>query len=205
MEITQIKKMKVETVIDFCGFYETSASERVAEEIFANWWYKRGNEEYIEEWQLNEKDQKDWDDFWGDVEYNNQRRDLQNQYILQYAKNYFDELHNLTDVKIDVTSEDLELHSPQYYNFTTDRIFVKVEKEKLMELYKKLDKVKFAEKIKEQFTDRPGFASFYPNDIADSKWQDVENFDHNQWLTVLQCFIGEEQLEDLDNDIYIQL
>lgn len=197
-----MQKEKKEITIPFCGFYETYAREQIDRAIYADWAYKNGIEAE-EECDLDDETQKKYEDFYLSEEHDLEVAKYKKDYITQYARAYFSQLHNETDINLFFEDDEIVLDSPQYYNFTTDRIFVKVEKEKLLELYKKLDKVKFAEKIKEKFTSYDGFSSYYDNSIDGDDWVDVEKYDHNNWLTVLECFLDDEVVDNLHTEVYL--
>jgi hypothetical protein len=63
------------------------------------------------------------------------------------------------------------MHSPKYYNFTNDSINVEVtlSKENINNIatYIKENVENFAEYIKKHYTSRPGFSSYYSNDVSD--------------------------------------
>lgn len=205
-----MQKEKVEIVIPFCGFYESYASSKVDDYIF-NYWRDKNVKDVnkYEYHQLTEKQKEKWDKFaWSD-KHDKLVAEYRKDFCVQYAKDFFELLKDESGVRLQFEEGDVVLESPRFYNFTTDRIFVKVGKAGLLELYKKLDKVKFAEKVKEKFTSYDGFASYYDNSIEGEDWVDVEKYDHNNWLTVVETFVdgdteaGREALDNLICEIYI--
>lgn len=204
-----MQKEKIEICLPFCGFYETWAGEKIEEWLFGYWRDRNVKDQNKwEYYQLTEKQKDKWEKFSDSNKYYQLRADYKKSFCEQYARDFFKELHNESGVLLEFEDRDVVLDSPRFYNFTTDRIFVKVDKAGLLELYKKINMVKFAEKVKEKFTDRPGFSSYYPNYIS-GEWLDVDNYDHNQWLTVIETYIdedteeGRELLENIVNEIYI--
>lgn len=84
-----------------------------------------------------------------------------------------------------------ELNSPREYNFTTDRIFVYIPKDEIAQIHRETmedtNRKAILEKlIKDKFTSRSGFMSFYDNDLTD--WPaDVSEWDHNQVGTLIEA------------------
>jgi len=76
------------------------------------------------------------------------------------------------------------LDSPREYNFRTDRIFADMEESDLKELRKEVDEEEMREFVKDHFTSREGFSSFYSGDYEDWLKQE-EPWDHNQWGAML--------------------
>ena len=89
----------------------------------------------------------------------------------------------------------VELSSPKYYNFSTDRIFVKISCKFIEELKKKIDKFALGKAILEQFTSRDGFISFYSNDVNEWLGQ-KEPWDHNQVCLLLEVLLVSKYGED---------
>lgn len=80
--------------------------------------------------------------------------------------------------------------SPREYNFTTDRCFMQLPLADFERMRKACDEDKLAALIRETFTSRDGFASFYSNDI--NTWNDkpLGEYDHNEAGTVLRAYIA---------------
>lgn len=93
--------------------------------------------------------------------------------------------HVLADTGIVLTFESME--SPREYNFGTDVLFVTInDTEKLATL---VDPAKFEALIKEQFTSRSGFHSFYSNDIEVWRAKPYADWDHNELGTLLTAYL----------------
>ncbi len=115
---------------------------------------------------------------------------------LNFACIYYFDVEDLIIKKI---KEDVD--SPREYNYSTDRAFFTVEMNedkyhKVIDLVfdKFWDSLKKA--IKKRFTSRPGFTSFYSNDIED--WYNKKyDFDHNELSTIFGLIVRE--YEDQDN------
>lgn len=183
-------------LIPFVGFYESIASEKAEDIAF---------HDYITEKDIKENPETGWldkpedmteaeqEDFW-DNYYPAKIKEIREQ----VAKDYIEHLGKELGLKLTFES----ISSPRYYNFTTDRLFVDVDSNELIHLYNLVDQKILAEMIKERHTSRPGFDSYYENDINDPSWQDPALYDHNQWETVVDAYIKQNEIE-VDELYYI--
>lgn len=82
-----------------------------------------------------------------------------------------------------------EMVSPREYNFSTDRLFVKIDAVLLRELFRQVMLVDnswaFDKAVKESFTSRDGFCSFYDNDPKALAAKPLADWDHNEVKTLL--------------------
>lgn len=93
--------------------------------------------------------------------------------------------HVLADTGIVLAYESME--SPREYNFSTDALYVTVnDPKKLVQL---VDPAKFEAVIKEHFTSRSGFHSFYSNDITAWRAKPLDEWDHNELGTLLTTYL----------------
>lgn len=103
---------------------------------------------------------------------------------VKYARKYTQALSHLTDIEFKFKS----LISPKYYNYETDRIVGEIELGEIQTLKERVNPVTLAKLIKDNFTSRSGFISFYPNDLK--RWDsDVTKWDCVQLGTLLEAFI----------------
>jgi hypothetical protein len=126
-----------------------------------------------------------------------------------YAKDYAQAFAYATKLQLSFD----ELNSPNEYNFQTDRIFVDVTPESVTKLFATVDKDVLRQYIKEEYTSRSGFISFYSPDL--NEWPaDVTEWDHNQLGTLISVavdFDEEKYMEelngsgDVDNWVYSAL
>jgi hypothetical protein len=182
-------------LVPFVGFYESTASMKAEDIAFHNFVSennivenKDGRMDIPDD--LEEKIQeKFWDEY-----YPKNIKDIREQ----IAKDYIEHLGN----EIGITMQFESIDSPKQYNYTTDRLFVDVPKNELIDLYNRTDKKILEEMIKERHTSGPGFDSFYQNEITDPSWQDPEQFDHNQWQTVIEAKAKQDEV-DLEELYYI--
>lgn len=98
-----------------------------------------------------------------------------------------------------------ELVSPREYNFTTDRLFVRIPLDAIEKIASEMDDRPLRETIRKNHSSRSGFVSFYANDLDDAQWQKpVREWDHNQLQTMLEAKLIQEDLEcnDFQDDLY---
>jgi hypothetical protein len=90
-----------------------------------------------------------------------------------------------------VAFEFAEMTSPREYNFTTDRVFCRVA---FADVEKMLGATKpdtLARIIRERFTSRSGFISFYSAEFADWMAKPREKWDANECGTLLIAFLAD--------------
>jgi len=177
---------KIEIRIPFMGFYETIAHDEVQRNAFMSW---EGSADYCDESELPD-DKKD--EFWD--WYMDHCKEFELELAKSYARNLADEIKKDTKIKIEFS--DLIIDSPRQYNYVTDRIFVKTDVNKLLELFAKTNKKILKERIKKEFTSCPGFDSFYKNTLEE--WGDPIGFDHNQWATVIKTYMKDYNIEEYE-------
>lgn len=78
--------------------------------------------------------------------------------------------------------------SPREYNFQTDRLFADVPLKVMRELFKRSaadNHAKLSHVIRQRFTSRDGFSSFYSNNLADWIAKPLREWDHNEFGTLI--------------------
>lgn len=189
----EIKKINI--LVPFVGFYESIASQKAEEIAFRDYVSENNIKENADNVldipdDMTEAEQEDfWDNY-----YPSKIKEIREQVAKDYIEHLGDELG------LAMTFESIS--SPAYYNFTTDRLFVDVDASEMIHFYNKVDKTILADMIKERHTSGPGFDSFYENDIAHESWSDPEKYDHNQWQTVVEAYIKQNNIE-IDELYYI--
>ena len=112
----------------------------------------------------------------------------------KYAKAYVKALAQVIGIPLDYE----EMQSPREYNFTTDRLFAKLDRSSLAAMLRVVRGKRLDDKINAWFTSRSGFVSHYPNKL--SLWPRISDWDHNQVGCVLACYIDNlracRQIED---------
>ena len=175
---------KLESTIPFCGFYESFISDDID--------YQIGQQiEWDSDiYDLNEDEQQIlWDSY---LSVN--RKYFYNQIAQDYT-NFYIEILNRRLKGFELKAKFNLFTSPREYNFKTDRIFINIEKNHAIDFIKyiiKNYKKELEEKIKQRFTSRSGFNSFYKNSL--DLWpKDYSEWDHNQIGTCFELFDLEEE------------
>lgn len=89
------------------------------------------------------------------------------------------------------------LTSPREYNFSTDRIFCTISEDDARHILGAVDYPAFAALVRETFTSRDGFISYYSPDLTE--WGSIVNWDHNQVGTLLQAYADQVQGSEFDS------
>lgn len=120
---------------------------------------------------------------------------------IKYARKYTQGLSNLTGLEFKFKC----LISPKFYNYETDRIVGEIEIGEIQTLKERVNPVTLAKLIKDNFTSRSGFISFYPNDL--SRWDsDVTKWDCVQLGTLLEAFILDQAKSgEIKDDLEYQI
>lgn len=166
--------------IPFDGFYESWIDDMIDNEI---------------EMQLEDME-KDFDE----VEVKINREAIARAYVKLYEATLEEQLEHVGKPHLIVGLGFKELISPREYNFMTDRILGTVnDRGRLRHIYHVLcgDSHHLDRDIKEQFSSRSGFASFY-DDFANN-WRDkpLRQWDANELSVLLPYFGG----SDFDLDL----
>jgi hypothetical protein len=106
-----------------------------------------------------------------------------------------------SDIKVPKNFIQFEsIESPQYYNYTTDRLFVYVNKSIIKRLYRyvmQYELEKFEAFVWARHTSCSGFSSYYPNNIR--YWKpDPLDWDHNQLQTLFYALIAPDNWQETD-------
>lgn len=101
----------------------------------------------------------------------------------RYAKSYVSTLRELLELP-SLTFK--EMVSPMFYNFETDRIFASISRQDLTHTLALVSGERLEQKVREMFTSRPGFCSFYPDNMAG--WPPFDDWDHNHVGAVLAAY-----------------
>ena len=175
---------KLESTIPFCGFYESFISDDID--------YQIGQQiEWDSDiYDLNEDEQQIlWDSY---LSVN--RKYFYNQIAQDYT-NFYIEILNRRLKGFELEAKFNLFTSPREYNFKTDRIFINIEKNHAIDFIKyiiKNYKKELEKKIKDRFTSRDGFFSFYKNSL-DLWIDDYSEWDCNMIGTCFELFDLEEE------------
>ena len=175
---------KLESTIPFDGFYESFISDDIYHQI------GQQIEWDSDIYDLNEDEQQVIEDSYLSVN----RSYFYNQIAEDYTNFYIDALNErLEGFTLNATYKCFE--SPREYNFETDRIFIEIEENHAIDFIKyiiKNYKKELEKKIKDRFTSRDGFISFYKNSL-DLWIDDYSEWDFNMIGTCLELFDLEEE------------
>jgi len=115
----------------------------------------------------------------------------------KYARNYVSAISSETGLKFEFRN----LWSPKEYNFATDEIYCFMNEEDVKKISSVLETETLKKLIKQRFTSRDGFCSFYSNDIDEWKEKDVMEWDEIELGTLLDAWLKENE----ENDLYENL
>lgn len=158
------------TTIPFSGFYNSlhdSSLDDALDQMFTNWETDARNDK-LRDRAFNACQ-------WGLVHGN---------YAAEYAKAL------AAEFKIALTFESLK--SPREYNFDTDRIFCEIELDEVKRIRAETSEKAFRDKVRERFTSRSGFISFYSANL--DNWDEIETWDHNEVGTLIAAYIDEQAM-----------
>jgi len=181
---------KLESTIPFDGFYESFISDDIDHQI------GQQIEWDTDIYNLNVNEEKIlWDNY---LSVN--RSYFYNQIAEDYTNFYIDDLNTklnyaYPDHGFTLNAKFSFLTSPREYNFETDRIFIEIEENHCIDFIKyiiKHYKKELEEKIKQRFTSRSGYWSYYKNTL-DSWTQDYLEWDCNMIGTCFELFDLEEE------------
>ena len=182
---------KLESTIPFDGFYNSFISADIENEIDSSTQY------YSESYELNDNEEQLLSNSFLSVNNNN----FYNEICKDYTSFYIDKLNErIKDFTLKATYKCFI--SPKEYNFQTDRVFIEIEENHCIDFIKytiKNYKKELDNKIKERFTSKSGFISFYENNL-ESWTNNYKKWDHNQIGICFELFDIEE-----DEDIVYSL
>ena len=115
-----------------------------------------------------------------------------------WASGFLVELIDATGLALKMQWEAME--SPRFYNFETDRVFVKMPLDDLQKLFDysaaKDNHATLGRVIAERHSSRDGFISFYDNTLESWLFKPLAEWDHNQFETLIQAVLLTEYSED---------
>jgi hypothetical protein len=168
--------------IPFAGFYQSIWSDIVDQYV----------EQYVElhDEQINAESIYDHLDF----------RQAYTELAKLYAEAFAKWLGETLDRPVEHEFE--ELTSPRFYNFETDKIFVRLPEAVLQAVLDDLrskDQETLERTFRDRFTSRDGFISFYSSDVPSKP---INEWDHNELHALLAAWIKHQGVGDLDLELY---
>lgn len=85
------------------------------------------------------------------------------------------------------------MDSPAFYNFETDRVFIKLPPEEARRMLRTTSPASLDRVARNRHTSRSGFISFYSANWC--TWGEVEGWDHNQLKTLIEAYVQETRSE----------
>lgn len=128
---------------------------------------------------------KSWDDFNWTVDYEG------------YCKRYVWAVNSNTGLNLEFRN----MWSPREYNFATDEIYVYMNEEDLQKISSALNSETLKKLIKQRFTSRDGFSSFYSNSLDEWNEKDVKDWDEIELGTLLDAWLIENNYNNEDEDL----
>lgn len=163
---------KIEIELPFWGFYESAHDQNLEDAIQNGFNYDYDTGEEIE---LGD----DYDDARWNADIN--WAEIQKGYAKAYTEEFGD--------RFDLDLEFVDMTSPMFYNFETDRVFANVPIDQINKIRKEVeDHAKWSQYIKYRYTDRDGFWSNFPSDYRDEVWT-AEELQPVQYCTILEFWL----------------
>jgi hypothetical protein len=170
-----------EACVPFEGFYETVSGSRVSEAA-------------LREYGCEEHGGRDCDpDACVSKATSEQDRAEEDAYAKEYVKAF--------GAFVGVPLEYVATTHPKQYNFATDRIFARVKDKDFGRVMRELEPERIRSAVRDRFTSRDGFCSFYDHDF--DKW--TFPLDHNQVGAVLECYAEQKAAGKRESWAYIVL
>jgi len=170
-------KKYIEVQIPSAGFYESWHDQKIDDAIEGHFQDDNGDTpEGVED--------KIWD---ADVDW----AAIRNEYAKEFAEQFG---HHF-----ELDLEFVELTSPREYNFTTDRIFVKIPAVQINKIRKQVESYpEWPQVVRDNYTSYDGFSSFFSNDSSDDEWTGPV-LKECQYLTIIEAWIQHQHDDDPNN------
>jgi hypothetical protein len=167
--------------IPFTGFYDTDHSY-----LFTDGWLE-GEQEFLEHEKGVSRELLETlsDLFYTEVDF----QAIREAYAREYAENF----SKILGFKCKFE----ELVSPKEYNFTTDRIFVKMRVKVFKHMLESLPLDAIYHEVEDQLSPRDGFTPYYSNNFSD--WdEDLSNWSECQRGVLIEAYL--RHVLDIDPD-----
>lgn len=172
---------KIEIELPFSGFYESLHDQMIEDEIEQHFSYDHDSGE--DKPLGDDYDEARWN---ADINW----QEIHTAYAKAYTEAFGEEFG--------LNLEFVDMTSPQFYNFSTDRIFANIELDEINRIRKEAEAhPKYAEFIRERYTSYDGFSSNFSNDSKDEEWT-KEELEPVQYRSILDFWI--ENISDASED-----
>lgn len=111
--------------------------------------------------------------------------------MVEYTRAFVESFNALLNAEagLNVKLEWESVKSPQYYNFSTDRIFATVSFSDVQAMFAKVDRTVLDRTAEARFTSCSGFISHYSPDWR--SWGSMTEWDHNQVGTLIEALVSQ--------------
>ena len=142
-------------------------------------------------------------------DFNKYKLDVGKKYMECYVEELLevlpDDITEHEDFQFEIIENTNSVTSPKYYNYDTDHCWCEVKtNRKTLKLIKeytlRLDGVQ--KYLRDHFTSRDGFISFIPNGIDVWKETDIEDYEQNMLIALLDMLISLSDCTAFDNIMY---
>lgn len=172
--------MKMDIVIPFNGFYESTACMLLSDETESLFQDDSGNSDVPDAFHFAYG--------WNTA--------LLEGYAREYVQAFAQEVGDKLDIDLS-TLEFKSLYSPREYNFESDRITCTIDITAVQLLWELASPMTLQALIAERHTSRSGFISFYTNTL--SSWPvQIREWDKNQLETLLLAAMSDAGIEEVD-------
>lgn len=175
--------------IPFSGFYESWYSDELDDVEKNEVEYYCEEHDVDEEWLANEM----WR--FQDI------RKAEQVICPVYVDTFNDFIAETFNLQLGLTFSDMS--SPKEYNFTTDRIFAHISDDAVQALFDAVDTPALRKTIRDRFTSRDGFISFYSNNLENWLEQPLSEWDHNELGTLFYALIADE--EEFEANLFLRM
>ena len=121
--------------------------------------------------------------------------------FIGYSQAYVNQVNRILGLNLKFK----ELISPREYNFTTDKIICYISQKDI----KKIAEYRFSdtmrELVKDRFTSRSGFISFYSHNLDEWNSKELKEWDSVELGTLLDVYIKELGNEDIDYQCFVAI
>lgn len=178
------------TKLPFCGFcnsiYDSGFDSEIESDI----------ENLIEEYGA---EYADWitDNYWRHVDCSDARSQICERHVETFNDTFMEE----TGIDLGLRFESMT--SPREYNFETDRLFAYFDESAMVAVFK-LAEPRLAKVVKERFTSRSGFISFYSSAVDDWTDKPLADYDHNELETVILAALDDPETfgRDVEDSVH---
>lgn len=165
MSITtnNLKTSTHEVTIPFSGFYESSHSREIEYALESIYTDEDGNVDKDKVYAFS----------------------YTPEFLEAYCEAYVDYMNTEVDSNFTFSA----MTSPKEYNFTTDQLFAECDDAFVVKMFSEVTVDDLECRIKQKFTSRDGFISFYSNDLEEWLEKPLLEWDHHELGTLFETWL----------------